>query len=162
MYLQTSTVGMKQLAGHPLSRSAEQLDCGVFGWQREGHSWLSRGRAPLEPVGGHSLLGRKVLRGRSCVLMQTACALCADVVLPQWLPTSTSLSPHPRHFCPVWRSTKDEPLCSDPHGNSNRIIPASRFIDHWKLYKVTASLVCSNVPKRVFSKTSIKWCSNDK
>lgn len=93
MYLQTSTVGIKQLAGHPLSGSVEQLDCGVFGWQREGHSWLLRGRAPLEPVGGHSLLGRKALRCRSRVLMQKACTLCADVVLPQWMPLGTSLSP---------------------------------------------------------------------
>lgn len=73
MYLQKHFRN-KKLAGHPLSGLVEQLDCGVFGWQRERRSWLLRGRAPLEPVGGHSLLGRKALRGGSRVLAQKACA----------------------------------------------------------------------------------------
>ena len=64
--------------------SGEQLDSGIFGGDRRRHSWLLRGRAPLEPLGGHSLLGREALLCRRCVYRQKAWATvcrCSPVSL---------------------------------------------------------------------------------
>lgn len=60
----------------PLRKKNERAEIGLLGAAQvnswtveylERRSWLLRGRAPLEPLGGHSLLGREAPLGESCV-----------------------------------------------------------------------------------------------